>query len=229
MKKIGLVGGTGPESTLIYYKELNRRINERSGGTDFPEITIESLNLNRALGYVEREQYEELAAYVSQAICNLEKGGAQVIALTAATMHIVYDMVAQKIHTPFISIPETAAEYAASKGYHRVGLLGTIFTMEKDYLSKAFISRGIEVTVPDPATRVLVNERISKELEYGVVKEATVEELQSVIQNMKNEHGIEAVILGCTELPLALNDENSPVPCIDIMEIHIDRLVELIR
>ena len=73
MKKIGLVGGTGPESTLIYYKELNRRINERSGGTDFPEISIESLNLNRALGYVEREQYEELATYVSQAICNLEK------------------------------------------------------------------------------------------------------------------------------------------------------------
>ena len=154
-EKIGLAGGTGPESTLIYYKELNRRINERSGGTDFPEIIIESLNLNRALGYVEREQYEELAAYVLQAIRNLEKSGAQVIALTAATMHIVYDMVAQKVNTPFISIPETAAEYAASKGYHRVGLLGTIFTMEKDYLSKAFISRGIEVIVPDPATRVL--------------------------------------------------------------------------
>ena len=186
MKKIGLVGGTGPESTLIYYKELNRRINERSGGTDFPEIIIES-------------------------------------------MHIIYDMVAQKVHTPFISIPETAAEYTASKGYHRVGLLGTIFTMEKDYLSKAFIKRGIEVVVPDPATRVLVNERISKELEYGIVKEATVEELKHVILSMKNEHGIEAVILGCTELPLALNDENSPVPCIDIMEIHIDRLVELIR
>ena len=166
MKKIGLVGGTGPESTLIYYKELNRRINERSGGTDFPEISIESLNLNRALRYVEKEQYEELAAYVSQAIFNLEKSGAQVIALTAATMHIIYDMVAQNVDIPFISIPEAAAEYAASKGYHRVGLLGTIFTMEKDYLSKAFISRGIEVTVPDPATRVLVNEQKNWNMEW---------------------------------------------------------------
>ena len=136
-------------------------MNEGSCGTGFPEIIIESLSLNRALGYVEREQYEELAAYVSQAIRNLEKSGAQVMALTAATMHIVYDMVAQKVHTPFISIPETAAEYAASKGYHRVGLLGTIFTMEKDYLSKAFISRGIEVIVPDPDKRV-----------YGKRKEA---------------------------------------------------------
>ena len=71
-----------------------------------------------------------------------------------------------------------------------------------------YISREIEVIVPDPATRVLVNERISKELEYGIVKETTVEELKNVIQNVKNEHGIEALILGCTELPLALNDEN---------------------
>ena len=71
-----------------------------------------------------------------------------------------------------------------------------------------YISRGIEVIVPDPATRVLVNERISKELECGIVKETTVEELKNVIRNMKNEHGIEALILGCTELPLALNDEN---------------------
>ena len=161
MKKIGLVGGTGPQFTLIYYKELTRRINERSGGIDFPEICIESLNLNRALRYVEKEQYEELAAYVLQAIRNLEKSGAQVIALTAATMHIFYDMVAQNVDIPFISSPEAAAEYAASKGYHKVGLLGTIFTMEKDYLSKAFISRGIEVIVPDPDKRV-----------YGKRKEA---------------------------------------------------------
>lgn len=128
-----------------------------------------------------------------------------------------------------ISIPEAAAEYAVSKGYHRVGLLGTIFTMEKDYLSKAFLQRGIEVIVPDADIRVLVNERISKELEYGIIKESTIEELKQVILNMKNEQGIEAVILGCTELPLAINEEISPVPCIDIMEVHIQKLVEMIR
>lgn len=76
---------------------------------------------------------------------------------------------------------------------------------------------------------MLVNERISKELEYGIVKNSTIEELNHVILNMKNVHGIEAVILGCTELPLAINEAISPVPCIDIMEVHIQRLVELIR
>lgn len=93
------------------------------------------------------------------------------------------------------------------KGYNKVDLLGTVFTMERDYLRDAFVNRGIE---------------------YGIVKESTVKELQDVILNMKNEHGIEAVILGCTELPLALNEHNVPVPCIDIMECYINKLVELI-
>lgn len=119
-----------------------------------------------------------------------------------ATMHIIYDMVAPNVNIPFFSIPEAAVEYAVSKGYHRVGLLGIIFTMEKDYLSKTFLQRGIEVIVPDADIRVLVNERISKGLEYGIIKESTIEELKQVILNMKNEQGIEAVILGCTELPL---------------------------
>lgn len=106
-------------------------------------------------------------------------------------------------------------------------MLGTIFTMEKEYLSKAFVKKGIEVVVPSAADRVLVNERISKELEYGIVKETSTRELISVIEKMKNEAGIEAVILGCTELPLALNKDNCSVDCLDIMEIHIQKLVGL--
>ena len=90
-------------------------------------------------------------------------------------------------------ILETVAEYAYSRGYHRVGLLGTIFTMEKDFLRNAFVQKGIEVVVPDYDTRVLVNERISKELEYGIVKDSTIEELNRVIFSLKHVHGIEAV------------------------------------
>ena len=111
MKKLGLIGGTGPESTMVYYREINKRINEKSGGTEFPDISIESLNLTRALSYIENDQYGKLAEYVRDAMHNLVKSGAGVIALTAATMHI---------------------NYAIEKGYRKVGLLGTIFTMEKD-------------------------------------------------------------------------------------------------
>lgn len=228
MKKIGLVGGTGPESTLVYYKELNKRIDERTNGEAFPELAIESVDLYKALGYVAAKEYDKLDEYLYHAIDNLEKGGADIVALTAATMHVVYDRLATKVSKTFVSIPEAAAEYAASKGYNKVGLLGTIFTMENDYLSKAFVNKGIEVIVPGKEQRVLVNERISKELEYGIVKEESRSDLINVINDLKESDGIDAVILGCTELPLALNSNNCPVPCIDIMEIHIEKLVDMI-
>lgn len=227
MKKIGLIGGTGPESTLIYYKELNRRINERLNGSGFPEIAIESVDLIKALGFVRDEKYSDLTDYIYGKIENLQNGGADIIALTAATMHVVYDDLARKVSKPFISIPEAAAEYAVFKGYKKVGLLGTIFTMEQDYLSKAFVAKGIEVFTPNKEDRNLVNSRIAYELEYGIVKEESVNDLISVINRLKSEHHIDAVILGCTELPLALNKENCPVEPLDIMEIHIEKLVDL--
>lgn len=229
MKKIGLIGGTGPESTLVYYKELNTRLNKVAGGKAFPEIAIESLDLYKALDFVSNEKYDELADYILQRIKNLEKGGAEIIALTAATMHVVYDKLKPQVDKPFISIPEAAAEYAVSKGYKKVGLLGTIFTMEKDYLSKAFTQAGIEVFVPSKEDRLLVHNRIANELEYGIVKEESRAELISVIKKMQLENGIEAIILGCTELPLALNKENCPVDCLDIMAIHIQKLVDLLK
>ena len=228
MKKIGLIGGTGPESTLVYYKELNTRLNKAAGGKAFPEIAIESLDLYKALNLVSDEKYDELADYILQRIKNLENGGAEVIALTAATMHVVFDKLKSKVNMPFISIPEAAAEYALSKGYKKVGLLGTIFTMEKDYLSKAFTQVGIEVFVPSKEDRKLVHDCIANELEYGIVKEESRSKLISVIKKMQQENGIEAIILGCTELPLALNKENCPVDCLDIMEIHIEKLVDLL-
>lgn len=229
MKKVGLIGGTGPESTLVYYKELNTRLNKLYDGKAFPEIAVESLDLFKAINFVAEEKYDELSSYISERIKNLENGGAEVIALTAATMHVVYDKLKSSVQCPFISIPEAAAEYALNKGYKKVGLLGTIFTMEKDYLSKAFTSRGIEVFTPDNDSKQIVNNRIANELEYGIVKPETQNELISVIQSMKQEYGIEAVILGCTELPLALNKDNCPVDCLDIMEIHIQKLVELCK
>ena len=180
-----------------------------------------------ALDLVSSKKYDELADYILQRIKNLENGGADIIALTAATMHEVFDKLEPQVNKPFISIPQAAAEYAFSKGYKKVGLLGTIFTMEKEYLSKVFTNAGIEVFVPAKEDRELVHNRIAKELEYGIVKEESRAELISVIKKMQQENGIEAIILGCTELPLALNKENCPVDCLDIMEIHIQKLVDL--
>ena len=227
MKKIGLVGGTGPESTLMYYKELNSRIDKITNGTQMPDLSIESVNFRRAWNYVSSQKYDLLADYLAEKVENLKSSGAEVIALTAATMHIVYEKIVQKTNVPLVSIPKSVCQEIQKKGYKKVGLLGTIFTMEQDYMKKDLVQAGIEVFVPEKTDRELVAKRILEELEVGIVKESTLKEFTAIIQKMKNDHGIEALILGCTELPLLLNKSNCPIDCLDSVEIHIQKLIEL--
>ena len=227
MKKIGLVGGTGPESTLMYYKELNARIDEMTENKAMPDIAIESVNFRKAWNMVVAEDYEALAEYLSEKINALKKSGSEVIALTAVTMHIVFDLVQEKTGVSLISIPRAVCNEVKRRNYKKIGLLGTIFTMEQDYMKKDFEQAGIEVIVPNEEDRKLVAKRIFEELEVGIVKENTLNEFNEIIANMKMEHGIEAVVLGCTELPLLLNDENCVLPCLDSVEIHIKELIDL--
>ena len=227
MKKIGLVGGTGPESTLMYYKELNSRIDKLTGGKAMPDIAIESVNFRRAWEYVTTADYEKLSDYLAEKVNSLYNGGAEIISLTAATMHIVMDELAAKTKAELISIPKIISDEVVSLGMKKVGLLGTIFTMEQDYMKKDLLDAGVEVYIPEKEDRELVAKRIYEELEVGVVKESTLQEFVDIINKMKKDNGIEAVILGCTELPLLLNSENTPIPCLDSVEIHIRKLIEL--
>ena len=160
MKKLGLIGGTGPESTLVYYKKLNLLINEKTSGENYPEIIIESLNLNKAISYaaIEDDEYEKLTGYILKPLNNLINSGADIVALTAGTMHIVYDQLKQNVNVPFISISEAVNETAVKRGYKKVGLLGTIFTMKKDFFKKPFLDKGIEVVTPSLDDMTLVNE-----------------------------------------------------------------------
>lgn len=226
MKKIGLIGGTGPESTVMYYKELNSKIDKATGGKDMPEIAIESVNFRKAWELVSTGQYRELSEYLSEKVKILEDSGAEIIALTAVTMHIVYDEVVNNTEVLLVSIPKAVCSEVIDRGYKKVGLLGTIFTMEQDFMKKDLLQSGIDVVVPDKADRELIAKRIYEELEFGIVKEATLKEFNDIIQKMKNAYGIEAVILGCTELPLILKNENCILPCLDSVEIHIKKLIE---
>lgn len=228
MKKLGLVGGTAPESTLVYYREINRMVHERTNGKDFPEFSIESVNLYRALGYCQKQQYAELIAYLLQAIRNLADGGAEFAALSANTMHIVYDELEKQSPIPLVSIVDTVCEEAKRRNLKKIGLLGTIFTMTGQFFKDPFLKQGIGIVTPPAHVMELVNDRIANELEMGIVKESTTQELLGVISDIQEKSGIEAIILGCTELPLALNEENCPVPCLDTMKIHIEALVEMV-
>ncbi|MBR3834602.1 MAG: amino acid racemase [Lachnospiraceae bacterium] len=227
MKKIGLVGGTGPESTIMYYKELNSKIDEVTGGMNMPELSIESVNFRKAWELVSTEQYKELADYLSEKVNKLAGSGAEIIALTAATMHIVFEEIENNTNISLVSIPKTVCNEVIKKGYKKIGLLGTIFTMEQDYMKKDLLQAGIDVIVPDKADRELVAKRIYEELEVGIVKESTLQEFSEIINKMQKKHEIEAIVLGCTELPLILNNDNCTLPCLDSVAIHIEELIEL--
>lgn len=227
MKKIGLVGGTGPESTVMYYKEINTKIDRATGGKVMPDVAIESVNFRKAWEQVLSGQYDELAEYLSEKVKILDNGGAKIIALTAVTMHSVFEEIEKNTNVSLVSIPKTVCNEVLRKGYKKVGLLGTIFTMEQDYMKKDLLQAGVDVIVPDKNDRELVAKRIYEELELGIVKDSTLQEFNEIIKKMQELHGIEAVVLGCTELPLILNDDNCVLPCLDSVAIHIEELIHL--
>ena len=200
-------------------------VQEKSGDKVFPLLTIESVDVFQVLKLCGEKNYDKLTDYLMTAINNLIGSGADFIALSANTPHIVFDRLQAKSAVPMISIVEAACIEAMRRGYQKIGLLGTEFTMKEDFFKAPFIKNGIEVIVPSSTEMDFVSEKISSELELGIVKEDTLSTFQIIIQHMKQENEIEAVVLGCTELPLLLNDKVSPVPCLDTMKIHIDTLV----
>ena len=228
MKKLGLVGGMGPESTIPYYHDIVYGVQEALGESIFPELSIESVNVFEILRLCREKQYEKLTEYLLGAINNLAKSGADFAALSANTPHIVFDKLKEQSPIPLISIVEATCEEAKLRGLKKIGLLGTIFTMTGEFFKAPFVKNGIQIIVPTENEIELVNDKISTELELGIVKEETLLFFQKVISRMKDEDGIEAIVLGCTELPLLLNDEVSPVPCLDTMQIHVRSIIKTI-
>ena len=198
------------------------------GKSIFPELSIESVNVFEVLRLCGEKQYDKLTEYLLGAINNLAKSGADFAALSANTPHIVFDKLKEQSPIPLISIVEATCEEAKFRGLKKIGLLGTIFTMTGEFFKAPFVKNGIQIIVPTESEIELINDKISKELELGIVKEETLLFFQKVISRMKDEDGIEAIVLGCTELPLLLNDEISPVPCLDTMQIHVRSIIKTI-
>jgi aspartate racemase len=228
MKKLGLIGGMGPESTIPYYHNIVYGVQKVLSEPVFPELSIESVNVFKVLRLCDEKKFDELTDYLMNAIINLVKSGADFAALSANTPHIVFDRLKEQSPIPLISIIETTCEETKRRELKKIGLLGTVFTMKGEFFREPFVKQGIQVIIPSESEMELISKKISNELELGIVKEDTLLFFQKVINRMKDEEGIQAIVLGCTELPLLLNDEVSSVPCLDTMKIHIDSIINAI-
>lgn len=228
MKKLGLIGGMGPESTIPYYHDIVYGVQNKVGKKFFPNLTIESVNVFDILNMCERKEYGALIEYLMTAINNLRASGADFIALSANTPHIVFDELQERSPIKLVSIIETACDEAKRRNISKIGLLGTIFTMKGEFFKKPFLKNHIEVITPTDEEKDFVNQKISQELELGIVKEETLSAFLKIVQRMKDENGIQAIVLGCTELPLLFKEVKTPVECLDTMQIHIQTLVNMI-
>lgn len=222
-----MIGGFGPESTLDYYRMLTETYREKIDKNSYPEIIIYSLDINKLLDMVAKEQWGELIKWLLDAIKALYHAGADFAFISANTPHIVFDRVQKLSPIPLISIIEEAGNKTLSLGIEKVGLLGTLFTMEKNFYQKVFNHKNIEIIVPNQDEQHFIHDKLMKEIEIGIFKDETREELLNIIKRMKNENGIQGVILGCTELPLILTKEEFGIPFINPTVSHVESILKL--
>lgn len=226
MRKLGLIGGTGPESTIEYYRQIEYGVRQRMGA--LPPLAIESLSVYEVLRFCEAENYGGLADYLVAGFGNLAAAGAEFGALTGLTPHVVFDEVAARSPIPLVSMVETSCEAALEAGYGRVALLGTYPTMSGAFFRDAFAGQGVDVVVPHEEEMHYIGDKIENELELGKVVPETQRRFVSIAKRLVREEGAQAIILGCTELPLILDENVLGTPCLDVMKIHVDRLVSMI-
>lgn len=227
MKKLGLIGGTGPESTICYYKQITSLYQQQNG--NFPNLVIESLNVFDVLRYVEGDERSKLVKYLLKGIASLEAAGAKVVALTGITPHLVIEQVKKFSSLPLISMLDTTLEYLKEKNYQNVLLLGTEQTLQAGFFQKYLSANDVDVVLPSTEEIHYIGQKIENELELGKVTTQTVRRFAKITNSLIENKKIDAVILGCTELPLAFDNISLSVPKVDVMKIHIQKLVEIIQ
>jgi len=218
MKTIGIVGGIGPESTIDYYRLLIA-----AGHT---QIIINSVAVQRLVGMMLKGETAGVAHYLSEAVETLTKAGADIAIIAANTPHVAFDEVQARSRIPMVSIVEAVADHVQAAGMRKVGLLGTRFTMAGRFYPEVFTRRGLSLTTPVPDDLEYVHNKYLGEFLHNQFLPETREGVLRVIERMTQDLGVEAVILGGTELPILLRSEtHNGVPLLDTTRIHVEAVL----
>ncbi len=219
MKKIGLIGGITPESTVLYYQILNRLNANQLGKTHSAELIITSFDFGQISQLVEKGRWDLLNKKMAEAGTNLENAGASCILICANTMHLCIDAVRKVVRIPVIHIADSTAKEIQKKGIQKVALLGTKYTMEKDFFRDILNKHAIETIIPDVEERDEIHRIIYDELAQGEFKKSSKEKYLKIIDSLILK-GAKGIILGCTEIPLLINQNDVSLPIYDTIRIH---------
>lgn len=226
MKKIGLIGGITWQSTQLYYNYLNTMVAEAKGGIHSCAIIMESLDFSAIAAQQAADNWTNLGAEMASTAKRLETAGAELLVICANTMHLSVPFIMEKIDIPIVHIAAATAEAANKKGCRKVLLLGTKHTMEKPFYS-AYFQEGhnISVVTPSEKDREDVHRIIYTELAKGIFKKESKGTYISIIERA-TEQGIDGIVLGCTEIPLLITQEDCDLPVFDTTYIHARAAVD---
>lgn len=224
MKKIGMVGGISWVSTMDYYKFVNEGVNKKMGGLNFAECLIYSLNFADIQNVTWANSYDLLL----NACKHLQKSNVDAIVLCANTAHLFADELQAATQIPIIHIGEETAKIISKRGLKRVGLLGTKFTMEMDFYKNKLKEFGLEVLIPEKQeTRDYIQHTVKEELGIGFINPETKANYISFVKELVNR-GAECLILGCTEIPMLISQDDFTIPVFDTTKIHSQAIVDFI-
>jgi aspartate racemase len=226
MKPIGVIGGIGPESTIDYYRAMIAAYRERQPDGSYPAIVINSIDASAFVGPLMARELDAVADALVAELGRLERAGVGIALLAANSPHIVFDEVQRRSPLPLVSIVEVTPDEALRLGLKRLGLFGTRLTMQERFYQDVFGKAGLALIVPDETEQAYIHDKYMTELLQGTLLPATREGLLAIVAAMKAREGVEAVILGGTELPTILRDATaSGIPLLDTTVIHARAIV----
>ena len=226
MKTIGMIGGMSWESSLEYYRIVNEGVKARLGGLHSAKCLMYSVDFAEVEALQHTGQWDAAGRMLVEAAEALQKGGADFIVICTNTMHISADMVQAAVPLPLLHIADATAERVQASGIRRIGLLGTRFTMEKDFYKGRLTDKfGLEVSIPDAPQREIIHRIIYEELVLGIIRPESRQQYLEIMADMVAK-GAEGIILGCTEIGLLVSQAESAVPLFDTTRIHAEAAVE---
>jgi aspartate racemase len=225
MKTIGMIGGTGWTSTLEYYRIINQETNRRLGGLNSAKIMLSSFNYDEIDALNKKEDHSGVYKLVLGAAQRLKKSQADFLVICANTLHQYVDDLERETGLKILHIADATSKEIRRKGLTKIGLLGTKFTMEMDFYTKRLSNSGIESLVPEKTEREFIHNAIMNELLKEEFKKETKEKFLNIINDLEQK-GAQGIVLGCTEIPLLIKQNDTHLPVFDTLEIHAKAAVD---
>jgi aspartate racemase len=227
MRTPGMIGGLGPESTVDYYRSIIARYRATKPDGGYPHLIINSLDVDKGIALLDAGRTGDLADYIAAGVESLARAGADFGFIAANTPHLVFDEVQRRSVIPLLSIVRATSDHAKALGLKKLGLFGTGFTMRASFYSEQLQRAGIALVRPNDSEREFIHRKYIDELLNNRFLPETRREILSIAQRMKNEDGIEALVLAGTELPLLLRDSGTPgIAFLDTTLIHVEAVVD---